>query len=156
MILIISYSFYLFNNRFLTVQLLNDYKIWNLTTLEYFIPIILLPIGVFNLFFYKKTGWFITNSILMYFLSIVIYQMILEFKWSVLKIETKKHDMIFNSFLSGNGMLLYILQVAVLSTIIIYLNTNEIKSKYIIDDLKKQFITLLLPVLIVILYVYAY
>ncbi len=154
-ILIVSYFFYLFNKRFLTLQLLNDYKIWNHTTLEYFMPIILLPIGIFCLYRYKKIGWIITNGLLMYFVSTATYQMILEFKWGVLKSGTEKHDMIFNSFQSGSGILLYIIQVTVLSAILIYLNTNKIKITYHINT-QFQITTLLLPIVVAILYALIY
>lgn len=154
-ILTVSYLFYLFNKKFLTLQLLKDYEIWNITTLEYFIPIILLPIGIFLLYRYKKTGWIITSSLLMYFLTIAIYLMSIELKLGVFKNSIENHNMIFNNFHSGKGATLYIIQILVLLLILTFLNLKKVKNIYDINN-KIQIATLLFPIIIAILYASIY
>ena len=128
--LVSSFLFYFLTNIKLTILLINEYKHWDLSTFEYFAPIILLPISLSFFLLKRKTGWVITFALLVYFLLTSAYHLLLEFSWGILQIKNIDYNFTFTPFFPAKNIILYIIQILGILVIIYLMNKLRVKKIY--------------------------
>lgn len=134
----VVYIYQLINNWGLTALMLQDYARWDISTLEYFAPIVLVPIGVLGLLRTKRTGWIISSVFLSYIIISDLVSIIVTISWSnmfdnpsrqeSLHVTWERHAM--ERAFGLKDVSFYIVQVLIYGTIFIYFNRRKVKELF--------------------------
>lgn len=141
--LTIIFLIYLIGNWYLIVVSIQDIGNADISSLEYFAPLILFPIGIYGFWKLKKYGWIILTILLTYFVMTTLLSMGLEIKWALQKpiqfesngllqmqeVENSAWDRLFGT----KGYPFYIGQLAIFVGFFIFLNKKTVIEKFMIS-----------------------
>lgn len=159
--LLISYLLHLINNLGLIILELQNFGSSDMRTLVYFTSLILFPIGLYGFSATKKYGWIILTILFSFFTLTTLNIIGLEIKWAMqlptnyentgpVQIQDFNNPEL-NNLLSKKGLVLYIGQLLILVSLLIFINKLTITEKYIISRQTQLFVFVISLVIFVLL-----
>ncbi|WP_299683997.1 hypothetical protein [uncultured Dokdonia sp.] len=116
----VSYLYYLFNNIRSILHFFIDIANWDLGHIEYLLPYILFPIGIYGLWKSKKYGWYLIVGLQTHFAFSTIYSGIISYKYSMG--NTGGLSTILDTLIPRPTILSIVLRFVVLFGIVYFLN----------------------------------
>ena len=142
-LLTISYLYYFINNWDLTILILKDIKNWDFSVLEYFIPLILFPVGIYGFWLLKKYGWILITILLAYLIVLAFISIVLEIKFWMLYSDIPLFQFLIGSY----SLKLSIIQTVIIGSVLTYINLATIRNHFKISN-QTSFITISISLLI--------
>ena len=142
--LAICFLAYFVTNWGLIVVMLQDIANSDISSLEFFAPFILFPIGLYGFWTTKKYGWIILTIVLTYSAVTTLFAMGLEIKWAMqspihfvddsgfVQIEVVENN-VMDVLFAKKGIAFYIGKLILLAGLLVFLNKKTITEKYMIS-----------------------
>ena len=138
----IFFLIHLLRNWGLIVLMLQDIGNADISSLEFFAPLVLFPIGLFGFWTTRKYGWIILTIMLTYLTVTTLVSMGLEIKWAMQSpisfdnsglIQIQEENPVMDKLFGKKGFAFHIGQLALFAVLLIFLNKQAITKKYLIS-----------------------
>lgn len=126
--LTLSFLFYVFQNFRFLGSLFSDFGDWDLSYVEFLLPYILFPIGIYGLWKIEKHGWYLITGLLTYYAFSTIYSGIISYRNSMS--GNSGIFSVLDDIFPKPSILSIIFRCIVLFGIVIFLNKTEALEKF--------------------------
>lgn len=136
----------------LTSLMLSDSENWDFSSLLFFTPKVIFPIGLFGLWMLKRYGWIITTSVITFLTLSIFLTILFEIKWSLNEpsldlnqtnlgqIEIQPIDKsVIDEIFGVKPISFYVGQLVIIGTILIFINRQFIKDVFKISKRTQLF-----------------
>lgn len=144
--LTLSYLFYLIRDFSLTVFIFRDFTNWDLSIVEYLLPFLLFPIGIYGLWKTKKYGWYLIVGLLTYYAFSTFYTGVTTYKYYSTNEGQGISNLLDNLFPKPDYPSL-ILKIVILGGTVIFLNRIKVLELFKIERYKGVLLIVIIGIL---------